>query len=387
MKHPIYLDYAAATPLDDRVIESMQPYQKDKFYNPSATYLKARNVRKDLENARDKIALTLGVKSHEIIFTAGGTEANNLAIKGTLDSFKDAHLIISSIEHESVVEPALNYRHSIAEVSATGTLIVNQLLSLVTDRTVLISVIYANNEVGTIQPLRKLSEGLKQIRGERLKKGNKTPIYFHTDATQAANYLDLHAHSIGVDLMTLNGGKIYGPKQSGILFVASGVKLKPLISGGGQELGLRNGTENVAADIGLAKALELARSVSDSEKLRLRKIQEHFFSELKNKFPKAVINGDKKNRLPNNVHVTFPNIDNEWLLIKLDEAGILAASGSACSASKQESSHVLRAMGISDKQARSSVRFTMGKNTSLQDIDEVLRVLGQLVHKNSKIVY
>lgn len=380
MKKSIYLDYAAATPIDDLVIAAMRPYQKEKFYNPSATYSKARAIRKELDSARDRIALILGVKSQEIIFTAGGTEANNLAIKGVLDSTKDAHVVISAIEHESVIEPALNYPHSIAPVSGAGTLDVSKLLSLVTDKTVLISVIYANNEVGTIQPLHKLSEGIKQIRQQRIKKGNSAPLYFHTDATQAVNYLDLHAHSLGVDLMTLNGGKIYGPKQSGILYVSSTVKLKPLISGGGQELGLRNGTENVASDIGLAKALELVRSRSSSERIRLKKIQEHFFRELKTKFKGTIINGDTKTRLPNNLHVSFPNVDNEWLLIKLDEAGILAASGSACSASKQESSHVLRAMGISDKLARSSVRFTMGKDTTVQDINQLIRILDQLVH-------
>lgn len=376
---PIYLDYAAATPLDKRVLEAMQPYFSDSFYNPSATYLAAKAVAKDLLTARTRVAHWLGARPVEIIFTAGGTEANNLAIQGVLQAHEGANVVVGAIEHESVLAPAHLYPHKIATVDNQGSVLLDDLKSQIDDKTVLISVMYANNEVGTVQPLREIAQLVKNIRDDRRKAGNSLPLYLHTDACQAANYLDLHAARLGVDLMTLNGGKIYGPKQSGVLFVRSGIDIRPQILGGGQERNVRSGTENVASAIGLAAALDLAQDMRHDEVARLGKLQQYFFDQLTAQVPTTDINGSRKKRLPNNVHITLPGADNERLLVELDEQGILAAAGSACSASDEEPSHVLRAMGISDDDARSSLRLTMGRDTDAAAIDKVVAALKQLV--------
>ena len=376
----IYLDYAAATPMDPAVIKAMQPYLSDKFYNPSATYLPAQAVAKDLAAARAKVAQILGAKPAEIVFTAGGTEANNLAIHGIMRRYSKAQIITSAIEHESVLQPASLYEHLEAPVKKDGSLDLDKLTKHVTDNTVLISVMYANNEIGTIQPIKAVAQLIVNIRQQRQKKGNKLPIYLHTDACQTANYLDLHVSRLGIDLMTLNGGKIYGPKQSGVLYVRAGVELEPLIYGGGHERGLRSGTENVAADVGFATALELAQTKRAEETRRLQALQQDFFGLIAKHLPTASINGSQKNRLPNNVNLTLPGQDNERLLIKLEEKGVLAAAGSACSARNEEPSHVLSAIGLSDKDAQASLRLTMGQATTAADVTKTVIVLAEIVH-------
>ena len=375
MTKPIYLDYAAATPIDPLVLKAMQPYFAEDFYNPSATYLAAEKVRKDLETARSRVANWLGAKPSEVVFTAGGTEANNLAIRGVTEQYPDGNLVVSAIEHESVLEPAHEYSCQEAPVTDDGVIDVDKLVKLVNDKTVLVSVMYANNEVGTIQPIRRLAKQLDEIREARRVRGNDLPLYLHTDAAQAASYLDLHAARLGVDLLTINAGKIYGPKQVGALFVSSKLKLKPQIAGGGQERNLRSGTENVAGAIGLGKALDLVQQLRHEEVARLGKLQHLFFALVLEKFPDAVINGSRKNRLPNNVHVSFPQQDNERLIFQLDAAGILCAAGSACSASSDEPSHVLKAMGRTDEEAQTSLRFTMGRQTTENDVRYTVDVL------------
>jgi cysteine desulfurase len=233
---------------------------------------------------------------------------------------------------------------------------------------------YANNEVGTIEPLRDVAEIVAKKRAER-QGTHALPLYLHTDACQAANYLDLHVSRLGVDLLTLNGGKVYGPKQSGALYVGAHVQLKPQILGGGQERGLRSGTENVAQCVGLATALEIAQTMRHDETARLQELQAYCFKQLEAELPAVIINGSLKKRLPNNLHITIPGVDNERLLMQLDEAGILAAAGSACSASDEEPSHVLKAMGISEAAAQASLRFTMGRQTTQHDIDTLLAAL------------
>lgn len=377
----IYMDYAAATPLDPRALEAMRPFFSEQFYNPSAAYGPAKDVRKALEAARSEVAHWLGAKSSEIIFTAGGTEANNLAIHGIMQRFPGANVVASPIEHESVLAPAGQYQLKQTPVDGEGRVGLESLRRAVDDQTVLISIGYANNEIGTVQPIRDIGLSVEVIRRERLAAGNDMPLYFHTDAAQAANYLDLHAARLGVDLMTLNGGKIYGPKQSGALYVKSGVELRPLIEGGGQERGLRSGTENVAAAVGFAKALDVSQAMRHEEVARLQKLQGQFMQMLEEKLPQAAVNGSRKHRLPNNVHLTLPGQDNERLLIELDEAGIIAAAGSACSASSEEPSHVLAAIGLSDDEARASLRFTMGRETTAGDVTNVMAALRRLVVK------
>lgn len=379
MAKPIYLDHAAATPLDPAVLEAMQPYFSAQFFNPSATYLAAEQVRKDVETARERVAHWLGARPAEVVFTAGGTEANNLAIRGVMQQFPDGNLVISAIEHESILAAAHQFDCREAAVSPDGLVDVDALIGLVDDSTVLVSVMYANNEVGTIQPIKQIAQHLEVIRKARKASGNTRPLYLHTDAAQAAAYLDLHTARLGVDLMTINAGKIYGPKQVGALFVASHVQLKPQVAGGGQERGYRSGTENVAGVVGLAKALDLVQEHRHEEVRRLQILQSKLFDMLEEEFPSAVINGSRKNRLPNNVHVTFPGQDNERLIFQLDAAGILCAAGSACSASNEEPSHVLKAMGKSDEDAQSSLRFTMGRQTTEVDINRVVSVLQEIV--------
>ena len=371
----IYLDHAAATPLDGAVLKAMQPFFAASFYNPSATYAAAREVRQALEAARARVAHWLGARPSEVIFTAGGTEANNLALHGVMRRFPGANLVVSAIEHESVLGPAREYDCREAAVQPDGRLNPDDLRHKIDDQTVLVSVMYANNEIGTVQPLREAARIIDQKRRERT---SGLPLYFHTDACQAANYLDLHVARLGVDLMTLNGGKIYGPKQSGALYVKAGTELRPLLQGGGQERGLRSGTENVAAAAGLAAALDLVQSGRHAEARRLQDLQRQFFELLEQQLPAAAVNGSHKYRLPNNIHLTLPGQDNERLLIRLEEAGILAAAGSACSASHEEPSHVLRALGLSDAAARASVRFTMGRSTDAAAIKTVVKTLAQL---------
>lgn len=371
----IYMDHAAATPLDTSVFAAMQPYFAEKFYNPSALYGPAQKVARDVRDARAVIAKCLGARPIEIVFTAGGTEANNIAVQGIMNAFPGSNMVVSSIEHDSVLEAAKHYQYSVVGVNDKGILDVSSLDDAVGDNTVLISIMYANNEIGTIQPIREIAQYIEKVKKARKASGDDLPLYLHTDAAQAANYLDLHVSRLGVDLMTLNGGKIYGPKQSGVLYIKSGVVLKPLVYGGGQERGLRSGTENVAGAIGFAMALELAVSMRNDEVRRLQELQEAFIHALQVAIPDVLVNGSLKKRLPNNVHVTIPGEDNERLLFELDNRGILAAAGSACSASSEEASHVLHALGLSDETARSSLRFTMGRSTTKEDIETVVSAL------------
>jgi cysteine desulfurase len=323
--------------------------------------------------------LHLGARSTEIIFTAGCTEANNLAIHGIMQLYPDKKVVVSGIEHESVLAPASQYDCVQAPVSSDGLIDLSALEALIDDDTVLVSVMQANNEVGTIQPLREISAIISKILGSRRQAGSLLPLYFHSDATQAANYLDLHVSGLGLDMMSLNGGKIYGPKQSGLLWLKSGIELKPLLQGGGQERNIRSGTENVPNIIGLSAALDIAQSKKAVESARLKALQQLFFELIKRKIPGSIINGSLKKRLPNNIHITIPGQDNERLLIGLDELGIQAAAGSACSASSDQPSHVLTAMGISDELARSSLRFSLGRGTTESDIAGVVDSLARLI--------
>jgi cysteine desulfurase len=375
---PIYLDHAAATPLDQTVLQAMLPFFSEQFYNPSATYDAARQVRSGLESARRTVAEWLGAKPTEIIFTAGGTEANNLAIQGIMANYPDANTIVSAIEHESVRAPAELYKCHEATVQADGRLDVEALIKMIDDQTVLVSIMYANNEIGTVQPIREVAQRLEAVKKARRQAGNDLPLYLHTDACQAANYLDLHVSRLGVDLMTINGGKIYGPKQSGALFVKTGVELRPLVYGGGQERGLRSGTENVAACVGLATALKMAQTNRHNEAERLEPIQKQAQKMIEKLLPGAVINGSQQFRLPNNLHLTLPGADNERLIFALDEVGIQVAAGSACNASNEEPSHVLRAIGLDDQSAQSSLRITMGRETTEADIQKTIEVISKL---------
>lgn len=376
----IYLDYAAATPLDPAVEAVMKPYWRQNFYNPSATYLAGRGVAADIAQARANVAQQLGAKPSEIVFTAGGTESDNLAINGVMQRFPKAKLLVSAIEHEAVLQAADLYAHDLIPVNDKGFVDVERLAQLIDETTVLVSVMYANNEIGTIQPLRQVADIIKQVLANRRQRGNQLPLFLHTDASQAANYLDLHVSRLGVDLMSLNGGKIYGPKQTGALFVKAGLNLVPQIKGGGQERGLRSGTENVAGIVGFAKALEIAQLLRPTELKRLQQLQNNFIKQLQTSIPSVVINGGMQ-RLPNNVHITIPGTDNERIMIQLDEQGIVCAVGSACSASNEEPSHVLKAIGLTDVEAQASLRFSMGRKTSQKELSTAALTLQKIVNQ------
>lgn len=372
----IYLDHAAATPVHPRVLRAMQPYFSENFYNPSANYTEAVEVRRSLDEARSKVAHWLGARPSEIIFTAGGSEANNIAVHGVMRQFPNANIVVSSIEHDSVLVAAEHYNCRQVAVQPDGRIDLQDLVEKIDENTVLVSVAYANSEIGTVQSVRQIA---KLIAEKRRQKDRKFPLYFHTDACQAANYLDLHVARLGVDLMTINGGKIYGPKQSGVLYVKAGVQLQPLIDGGGQERGLRSGTENVAGAVGLATALDIVQGDRHEEAARLQALQKDFFKQAALDLPNTSVNGSQKWRLPNNVHLTFTGHDNERLLIQLDQAGILAAAGSACSASDETPSHVLKAIGLSDAESRASLRFTMGRSTTAAMIKKTIHTLRPLL--------
>lgn len=374
----IYLDYAAATPVDNDVLLAMQTFFSQQFYNPSSNYSDAKAVRQALELARSKVAQALGARHSEVIFTAGGTEANNLAIHGIMKQFSRPNIVISSVEHESVIAPAEHYEVRKVKVDETGRINIDDLGNKIDDQTVMVSIMYANNEIGTIQPIPEIS---RLVTVKRRQRTSGLPLYFHTDACQAANYLDMHVARLGVDLMTINGGKLYGPKQSGCLYIKAGTRLRALIEGGGQERGFRSGTENVAGCVGFGVAFDAAQKNRQAETKRLKQLQSQFINLLRETIPGVVINGSKKYCLPNNVHITIPGQDNERLLIQLDELGVLAAAGSACSASKQQASYVLAAIGLSETDARSSLRLTMGRDTQEASIKTVVGILKQLVNK------
>lgn len=378
MNTPIYLDYAAATPMDARAMQAMQPFFSEQFYNPSAVYQKAREVRQQLEIARATVASVLGSKDQEIVFTSGGTEANNLAIHGIMQNFPEGNIIVSSIEHESVLEPASCYERRMAPVTKRGIIDIAALEGLIDEKTVLISVMYANNEIGTIQPIKEVADIIQKKRAERHSSlpTHHYPLLFHTDACQAANYLDLHVSRLGIDLMTLNGGKIYATKQSGCLYVRAGVSLRSQIKGGGQESHMRSGTENVGAIIAFATMLQNVQKARKDEGERLQQIRDEIQSIILKNVPNITFNGDVKRRLPNSLHLTVPSADGERLLMELDELGVMVATGSACTASSDRPSHVLLAIGLTEAQASGSLRITLGQPTDQeQAIEATMRII------------
>lgn len=376
---PIYLDFAAATPVDERVLAAMQPFWAERFFNPSSSTLAAKQVKQTLEAARARIAHWLGAKPAEVIFTAGATESINLAINGAMRTHPSGEILVLATEHDAVLGCAAQYNHRLIPVLTDGAVDLKALKNMISDNTVLISVGYANNEIGTIQTLKDVAKIIDEARRLRQLKNNPMPLYFHSDASQAANYLDLHASRLGVDLLTLNGGKMYAPKQTGVLFVQSNVLLEPYARGGGQERGLRSGTENVAGAIGLATALDIAQSERKEAIVKAGALRNELQNQLQAAFPEMLVNGSLKKRLPNNLHVSWPGVDGERLLMLLDERGVMASTGAACAANKETSSHVLAAIGLDARATQGSLRLTVGRPTTQADIDEAARIIIEAV--------
>ena len=360
----IYLDHAAATPMDARVLSAMQPYFIDNFYNPSSPYFPAVSVRRDYESAKHTIARQIGGKVGEIIITAGATESINLAFSAV-----SGHVVTSNIEHDSVLASANNHENTIVKADNHGLVTAEVIKSAVRKDTQLVSVALANNELGTIQPIRDIAQVIKTERDSRLSNGDKTPIYFHCDASQGACQLDVNVARLGVDMLTLNAGKIYGPKQVGLLWAASYVHLQPQIVGGGQENGLRSGTENVAGIIGFAKALELVSEHRKYESVRLAKLRDSLQTTLTDAFPDAIVSGHKKHRLAGHLHISFPRLDAERLIFLLEKRGVLVATGSACAANRGTRSHVLTAIGLSPEVADGSIRISLGHLSTPENIE------------------
>ncbi|MDN5819636.1 MAG: cysteine desulfurase [bacterium] len=352
----IYLDHAAATPIDRRVFASMEPYFGELFYNPSSPYKQAVAVRRDYESARATIAQAIGAKPGEIIMTAGATESINLAF-----SAASGHAVTSAIEHDSVLAAAKRHDHTIIAVGESGIAAAADVQAAVTDKTTIISVALANNELGTIQPISALAEIVAEVRRTRLHQGNKTPLYLHTDASQGVGQLDIQVARLGVDMMSLNAGKVYGPKQVGLLWIKPSVVVEPQIVGGGQEGGLRSGTENVAGVVGFATALRQASEKRKSETARLQKLRDYLQKQLVEAFPDAVLSGNSKRRLSGHLHISFPGVDAERLVFMLENDNVMVATGSACAANKDTRSHVLEAIGLDPAVIDGSLRLTLGR--------------------------
>ncbi|MBU0980165.1 MAG: cysteine desulfurase [Nanoarchaeota archaeon] len=376
----IYLDNAATTRMDPDVLKEMLPYLKERFGNPSSMHYMGMEAKNAVEGSRKKIANHLNCQPEELIFTGSGTESDNLAILGFARQNKERgnHLITSKIEHPAVMNcfkqlEKEGFNITYIDVDTDGIIDLKQLENAITAKTILVSVIYANNEIGVIQDIPAITDICR-----------KNKVTFHTDACQATNYLEIDVKKLGVDMMTINASKIYGPKGVGVLFRRKGTGIQPIIFGGGQESGLRAGTENVANIVGMAKALELAIKMGEKESARIGKLRDRLIDGLL-ELPETRLNGHPTKRLPNNVNISFLNIEGESLLLMMGEEGIYASTGSACSSSKLEPSHVITAIGMPHEISHSSIRMTLGRQTTKKDIDQVLDKMPGIVERLRKI--
>lgn len=355
----VYLDYAAATPMHPAVLAAMEPYFSEEFYNPSSPYAPAVKVRREYEAAKQSLAETFGAKGDELIITAGATESINLAF-----FWCKGHIVSSEIEHPAVLEAIKRTDHTLLKPDKKGRITPEAVAAALTPQTQLVSIALANNELGTIQPLRKIAAVIAEEKQKRAGEGNTTPLLFHTDASQGFNVLDVHVSRLGVDMLTLNSGKLYGPKQVALLWVKSSSHLEPLIVGGGQERGLRSGTENVAGLMGFSVAAALAANERDGEYKRLTTLRDALQVKLLAANPGAIVNGDQHHRLANYLHISFPGIDAERIIFMLESEGVFVATGSACAANKHTASHVLTALGMEETMINGSLRITLGAQTS-----------------------
>lgn len=369
----IYLDYAAATPCDIRIIKLIEKLSFE-FGNPSSIHFLGKRVKKYLEEARSRVAKILNAQTSEIVFLSGGTESVNLALQGVARAFRSSskrHIITTEIEHHAVLntvkylEKEEKFKATYLKPNKAGVILPSEIRKAIKKDTFLISVMYVNNEIGTIQPIIEI--------GKIARKHN---IIFHTDACQAAGFCNLNVRKLNIDLMSLNGSKIYGPRGVGCLYIKHNTPIKPLILGGGQENNLRSGTENLPAIVGFAKALELVQKNKYEESKRLVKLRDYFIKSVQRKIPEAILVGDKKLRLPNNAYFIFPDIKGEIIVRILSKKfGICCSTGSACSNINPEPSHVLLSLGYPAKLAQCGIRFSFGKNINLNEINYVLKIL------------
>lgn len=375
----VYMDHGATTPLHEKVFDAMVPYLKGNFGNPSSIHSSGRRVRKAVENAREKVAETIGADPKEIIFTAGGTEANNVAIRGAaIARGKKNHIITTSVEHHAVFDVCRSLEKegilvTYLAVDAEGMVDPEKVREAITEKTFLITVMTANNEVGTIQPVKEIGE-LAAEKG----------VIFHTDAIQAIGNMRVDVEEMNIGMLSLSAHKFYGPKGVGVLYVRRGTKVKPLFFGGGQERKIRPGTENVAGIIGLGRAAELAAEKMSEKIAHLQKLRDKMIEGVL-AIDDVLLNGHPTKRLPGNVNVSFKHIEGEALTLSLDHKGIAASSGSACTSGSLEPSHVLTAMGLDHQMARGSLRLTLGHGNTREDVDYFLKVIPGIVLRLRKI--
>jgi cysteine desulfurase len=383
-RHHIYLDAAASTPVADEVLAEMLPYLKERYGNPSSIHKFGRETTRGIQLARRRIAEMIGASPREIIFTSGGTEANNLALKGTAVLFKSKRpeknlIITSSIEHDAVLEPCKDLQDrgfviTYLPVTDMGSVTPSDLKNALSNDVALVSIMYANNEVGTIQPIKELVNIVHQA-----------GALFHTDAVQAAGKIPINVKSLGVDMMSLSSHKINGPKGVGALYVRSNLEISPIIHGGGQEWSLRSGTENVPGIVGFGKACELANKRMNQYQEYVSCLRDYIIERVLKEIPLSRLNGSRTERIPNNVHFTFFGVNGEDLIIKLDENGIAASTGSACSAKKQKQSQVLKAMGFSYEEITGSLRLSLGMYNTKDEVDRAVDILSCVVNELHEI--
>ena len=379
----IYLDHAGTTPLDPRVLQEMLPYFSERFGNPSSVHTIGQEAKRALDESREKVARVLGCRISEVVFTSGGTESDSAAIRGAVTALQETgnHIITSSVEHHAVLHTCqylenMGFEVTYLPVDRYGLVDLNDVAHAITERTILVSIMYANNEIGTIEPIQEIASLVK----DRARSMERT-IVVHTDAVQAAGYLDLNIRSLGVDMLSLSGHKFHGPKGVGVLCVRRGTPFLPQQLGGGQERERRSGTENIPGIVGMAMALEIADSERDHVSQHCRMLRDKLVDGISEQVPDASLNGHPTQRLPNNVNFSFEQVEGEPILLGLDMAGIAASSGSACSSGSLEPSHVLLALGQSAELARGSLRLTLGKDNTEEDVDYLFTVLVDLVGK------
>ncbi len=404
------MDHAATTPLDKDVFSAMHQVYKNNYFNPGGLYQEAVVTDQIIYESRKSVAKLLGTTSEHVVFTRGGTESCNMGVLGVLTSPRFAegevdplliqgeeipHVITSEIEHPAVLETLKDLELkkqielSIIPVDEQGVVIVDEIKKALRPETVLVSIMYVNNEIGTIQPIKEIAKLVRWYKktspvslresSSPARRGVPNPYpLVHCDAIQATNYLDINVERLGVDLMSLSGSKIYGPKSSGVLYIRNKELVTPMFQGGSQEFGLRAGTEDVAIIVGFTKALEKTRSLSESEHVRLAELQKYFFVELERQIPRLRINGSITDRICNNINISIPNMSSERLVIELDAQGICAASKSACREQDDEESYVIAALR-KNQSSHGSIRFTMGRSTTKADVIRVVETLAKIV--------
>jgi cysteine desulfurase len=379
----VYLDHAGTTATDPRVLEAMLPYFTHLYGNPSSIHTVGQEARHALDEARERVARVLHCRTGEVVFTSGGTESDNAAIHGAATALQETgnHIITSSVEHHAILHTCqymenLGFEVTYLPVDSYGMVHPEAIYQAITNRTTLVTIMYANNEIGTINPIPEIAQAVKR-RAEELER----TIVVHTDAVQAAGYLDLNVRKLGVDMLSLSGHKFCGPKGTGILYIRRGTPFLPYILGGGQERERRSGTENIPGVVGLSVALELADAGREEASAHCAALRDQIISYISQNITGSHLNGHPTLRLPNNVNFSFEGVDGESILLGLDMAGIAASSGSACSSGSLEPSHVLLALGQSAELARGSLRTTLGKENTVEEVEYLLRVLPDLVQQ------